>query len=96
MFPADRQCDVRVDGAGAFGAQPHQFPDHESYKWLIPGLQNPLHLAGGSRHISFALNFLQPGSFVQDTRVSIRSVPEPGRDGEGIPASESAAQEVPT
>ena len=53
--------------------EPQQFPNHESYKWLIPGLQNPMHLAGGARHLGFAINFLQAGSFVQDTRVSIRA-----------------------
>ncbi len=52
--------------------EPTQFPDHKSYKWLIPGLMKPLHMAGGQRHIHFGINHLQSGSFVQDTRVGIR------------------------
>ncbi len=52
--------------------EPHQFPNHESYKVLIPGLVNPLHMAGGYGHIRHAMNRYQPGSAVQDTRVGIR------------------------
>ena len=52
--------------------EPTQFPDHKSYKWLIPGLMNPLHMAGGQGQIRFGINHLQAGSFVQDTRVGIR------------------------
>ena len=57
--------------------EPHQFPNHESYKVLIPGLVNPLHMAGGYGHIRHAMNRYQPGSAVQDTRVGIR--PWPGQ-----------------
>jgi len=52
--------------------EPHQFPNHQSYKWLIPGLVNPLHMAGGYGHINHAMNRYQPGSAVQDTRLGIR------------------------
>jgi DMSO reductase family type II enzyme molybdopterin subunit len=51
---------------------PSQFPEHRSYKWLIPGLMKPLHMAGGQGHLRFGINHLEPGSFVQDTRVGIR------------------------
>ncbi|MBK7251815.1 MAG: molybdopterin-dependent oxidoreductase [Gammaproteobacteria bacterium] len=52
--------------------EPHQFPNHESYKWLIPGLVNPLHMAGDYGHIRHGMNRYQPGSAVQDTRIGIR------------------------
>jgi hypothetical protein len=52
--------------------EPNQFPDHKSYKWLIPGLMKPLHMAGGQGHLHFGINHLQSGSMVQDTRVGIR------------------------
>lgn len=52
--------------------EPHQFPNHESYKFLIPGLVNPLHLAGGYGQIRHSMNRYQPGSAVQDTRIGIR------------------------
>lgn len=51
--------------------EPHQFPNHQSYKWLIPGIVNPLHMAGGYGHIDYAMNRYQPGSAVQDTRIGI-------------------------
>jgi DMSO reductase family type II enzyme molybdopterin subunit len=51
---------------------PNQFPEHKSYKWLIPGVMNPLHLVGGQGHLRFGVSHLQPGAFVQDTRVDIR------------------------
>jgi DMSO reductase family type II enzyme molybdopterin subunit len=51
---------------------PIQFPEHKSFKWLIPGLMKPLHMAGGQGHLHFGINHLQAGSFVQDTRVGIR------------------------
>ncbi|MFQ5505822.1 MAG: molybdopterin-dependent oxidoreductase [Planctomycetota bacterium] len=54
------------------GWDPSQFPEHKSYKWLIPGLMNPLHMVGGQGHLRFGINHLQPGAFVQDTRVGIR------------------------
>lgn len=52
--------------------EPHQFPNHESYKWLIPGVMKPLHMAGGQGHLHFGINHLQSGAFVQDTRIGIR------------------------
>ncbi|SMB22287.1 putative steroid C25 dehydrogenase-like alpha-subunit [Sterolibacterium denitrificans] len=52
--------------------EPHQFPNHESYKNLIPGIVQPLHYAGGYGHINHALNRFQPGSAVQDTRIGIK------------------------
>ena len=75
--------------------EPQQFPNHESYKWLIPGIQNPMHLAGGARHLGFSINFLQAGSFVQDTRVSIRASATPPRADQDAPAPEAAHEEVP-
>ncbi len=54
--------------------EPHQFPNHESYKWLIPGLVNPLHLAGGYGQIEHGFNKYQPGTAVQDTRVGVRAI----------------------
>jgi len=74
---------------------PLQFPNHESYKWLIPGIQNPMHLAGGARHLGFSINFLQAGSFVQDTRVSIRASAEPPRADQDAPTPEAVHEEVP-
>jgi len=53
---------------------PTQFPEHKSYKWLIPGLMNPLHMVGGEGHLRFGINHLQSGSFIQDTRIGIRPV----------------------
>jgi nitrate reductase alpha subunit len=61
--------------------EPHQFPEHKSYKWLIPGLMNPLHMAGGEGHLHFGISHLEPGSFVQDTRVGIRVCEQPGAPG---------------
>ena len=52
--------------------EPHQFPNHESYKWLIPGTVNALHLAGGYGQIDHMMNRYQGGSAVQDTRLGIR------------------------
>ncbi len=54
------------------GWDPTQFPDHKSYKWLIPGLMNPLHMAGGEGQLHFGISHLESGSFIQDTRVGIR------------------------
>lgn len=54
--------------------EPHQFPDHKSYKWLIPGLIKPLHFAGGYGQITHSLNKWQPGTAVQDTRCGIRAI----------------------
>ncbi len=53
--------------------EPTQFPEHKSYKWLTPGIMKPLHWVGGQGHLRFGINHLQPGSFVQDTRVGIRA-----------------------
>jgi DMSO reductase family type II enzyme molybdopterin subunit len=74
-----RSTMVRPGVAYYFHAwDPTQFPEHRSYKWLIPGLMNPLHWAGGEGHIRFGINHLEPGSFVQDTRVGLR----PWREGD--------------
>ena len=54
--------------------EPHQFPKHQSYKWLIPGIPKPLHLAGGDGQLKFGINHFQLGSYVQDTRVGIRAI----------------------
>lgn len=61
---------------------PSQFPEHKSYKWLIPGLMKPLHMAGGEGHLHFGINHLQAGSAVQDTHIGIR----PGSPGGDQPA----------
>jgi hypothetical protein len=55
--------------------EPYQFPNHESYKWIIPGLMNPLHFAGGGGHVNWAFAMFQPGTQVQDTRIGIRRGP---------------------
>jgi DMSO reductase family type II enzyme molybdopterin subunit len=54
--------------------EPNQFPKHESYKWLIPGLVNPLHLSGDYYHLNHGFNKYQPGTAVQDTRIGIRAI----------------------
>ncbi|MBE9539607.1 MAG: molybdopterin-dependent oxidoreductase [Proteobacteria bacterium] len=54
--------------------EPNQFPNHESYKWLIPGLVNPLHLSGDYYQLQHGVNKYQPGTAVQDTRISIRAI----------------------
>ena len=54
--------------------EPQQFPGHESFKWLIPGIQKPLHMAGGDSQLRFGITHLQLGAFVQDTRVGIRAL----------------------
>jgi len=51
--------------------EPHQFPDHKSFKWVIPGLMNPMHFAGGEGHTGFFFGHFTPGTHVQDTRVTI-------------------------
>ena len=59
-------------------------------------IQNPMHFAGGARHLGFSINFLQAGdSFVQDTRVSIRASAEPERADRDAPTPEAAHEEVP-
>jgi DMSO reductase family type II enzyme molybdopterin subunit len=62
--------------------EPHQFPDHKSYKWLIPGLMKPLHFAGGEGHLGWFFGHFEPGTHVQDTRVAI----EPAGDSPVYPA----------
>ena len=67
--------------------EPHQFPAHQSFKWIIPGIQNPLHMAGGDGQLRFGINHLELGSFVQDTRVGIRAMtPQEQQALEGRPA----------
>jgi DMSO reductase family type II enzyme molybdopterin subunit len=56
--------------------EPHQFPDHKSYKFLIPGLMKPLHFAGGEGQIGWFFGHFEPGTHVQDTRVEIRPFEE--------------------
>ncbi|MBW2162447.1 MAG: nitrate reductase, partial [Deltaproteobacteria bacterium] len=75
--------------------EPQQFPNHESYKWLIPGLTNPMHFVGGARQLDMSINFLQPGTFVQDTRVDIRASAGPPRADQDAPTPEAAHEEVP-
>ncbi len=55
--------------------EPHQFPEHESYKFVTPGLMNPLHFAGREGQMRWRFGVWEPGTQVQDTRVAIR----PGR-----------------
>lgn len=52
--------------------EPHQFPNHESYKFITPGLMKPLHFAGGEGHLRWRFGVWEPGTHVQDTRVDIR------------------------
>ena len=53
--------------------EPHQFPDHRSYKHLTPGLMKPLHFAGGEGHLGWFFGHFEPGTHVQDTRVAVRA-----------------------
>lgn len=52
--------------------EPHQFPKHESYKFVTPGLMNPLHFAGREGQLRWRFGIWEPGTQVQDTRVAIR------------------------
>jgi DMSO reductase family type II enzyme molybdopterin subunit len=52
--------------------EPHQFPNHESYKFVTPGLMNPLHFAGREGQVRWRFGVWEPGTHVQDTRVAIR------------------------
>jgi DMSO reductase family type II enzyme molybdopterin subunit len=72
--------------------EPHQFPNHASYKNLIPGLVKPLHYAGGYGHINHALNRFQPGSAVQDTRIGIK--PWTGQETAIKPVVVTAAEQA--
>jgi len=54
------------------GWEPYQFPEHRSYKFITPGLMNPLHFAGGEGHLGWRFLAFEPGTHVQDTRVGIR------------------------
>jgi DMSO reductase family type II enzyme molybdopterin subunit len=56
------------------GWEPYQFPNHESYKFITPGLMNPLHFAGGEGHLGWRFAVFEPGTHVQDTRVGLRSM----------------------
>jgi len=58
----------------------YQFPNHQSYKFITPGLMNPLHFAGGEGHLGWRFLAFEPGTHVQDTRVEIRSW-SPGTTG---------------
>ena len=53
--------------------EPHQFPDHRSYKFLIPGPIKPLHFAGGEGQLGWFFGHFEPGTHVQDTRVQVRA-----------------------
>jgi len=57
--------------------EPHQFPEHRSYKFLTPGLMKPLHFAGGEGQLGWFFGHFEPGTHVQDTRVNI--APHRGR-----------------
>ncbi len=72
--------------------EPHQFPNHQSYKWLIPGIVNPLLMAGGYGQINHAMNRYQPGSAVQDTRIGIK--PWRGQETKTHPVVKQAAAET--
>jgi len=60
--------------------EPQQFPEHKSYKWLIPGLMKPLHFAGGEGQIGWFFGHFTPGTHVQDTRVAIEASRGPQAD----------------
>jgi DMSO reductase family type II enzyme molybdopterin subunit len=68
--------------------EPHQFPNHESYKFVTPGLMNPLHFAGSEGQLRWRFGVWEPGTHVQDTRVEIRPRQPDAADGVG------AAQEA--
>ena len=51
--------------------EPYQFPEHASYKRLIPGLINPLHYAGGYEQVHWYFAHWEPGTHVQDTRIEM-------------------------
>ena len=78
---APQTLDIEVVAYYFHGWDPNQFPEHKSYKWLIPGLMKPLHNVGGQGHLRFGINHLEPGAFVQDTRVGLRPWTEAPRDG---------------
>lgn len=65
--------------------EPHQFPAHRSHKFLIPGLVNPLHFAGGEGQVRWMFGHWEPGTHVQDTRVSVRAL-APGESPGRAPA----------
>jgi nitrate reductase alpha subunit len=73
--------------------EPHQFPNHESYKWLIPGIVNPILMAGGYGQINHAMNRYQPGSAVQDTRVGIK--PWHGQETKTYPVTKNPVPQMP-
>lgn len=64
---------VRPSVAYYFHAwEPYQFPDYKSYKFLTPGLMNPMHFAGGDgAQLGYYFGHFEPGTHVQDTRVDI-------------------------
>jgi DMSO reductase family type II enzyme molybdopterin subunit len=68
--------------------EPHQFPNHESYKFVTPGLMNPLHFAGSEGQLRWRFGVWEPGTHVQDTRVEIHPRQPDAADGVG------AAQEA--
>lgn len=52
--------------------EPYQFPNHESYKWLSPGLMKPTHFVGDYSQLTWMFGLWEPGVSVQDTRIDIR------------------------
>lgn len=68
--------------------EPHQFPNHESYKFVTPGLMKPLHFAGREGQLRWRFGVWEPGTQVQDTRVAIR--PRPPDAVDAISAAEEA------
>jgi anaerobic selenocysteine-containing dehydrogenase len=54
--------------------EPYQFPDHKSYKFITPGLMNPLHFAGGEGQVGWIFGMYEPGTHVQDTRVDLKAL----------------------
>jgi len=67
------------------GWEQYQFPNRRSYKFITPGLMNPLHFAGGEGHLGWRFAVFEPGTHVQDTRVGIRSW-GPGAASRAAPA----------
>jgi DMSO reductase family type II enzyme molybdopterin subunit len=64
--------------------EPHQFPEHKSYKWLVPGLMKPLHFAGGEGHLGWFFGHFTPGTHVQDTRVAVEASGGPEVDAASV------------
>jgi nitrate reductase alpha subunit len=55
-----------------------QFRGGKSHNHLTPSPLNPVELAGGHPHLTYAYNFATPGQFDRETRIEVERL-----DGEG-------------